>query len=413
MEMKVAVIGAGISGLAIAEMLKKDGAEVTVFERENRVGGLIKCRRINGCLFHQTGGHVFNTKYNEVADWFWAHFDKDNEFTKAARNSTIAIDNDFISYPIENHIYQLNADIQKDIIENLLELAGKQHESPNNFEEFLQQRFGQKLYDIYFKPYNHKIWRKDLSTVPLEWLEGKLPMPTVQELLFNNFNHIKEKTFVHSTFFYPKEGGSQFIADRLSQGTDIRLGTNIETLKKEGSQWDIKNEKFDKIIFCGNIKALPSMLESSILPAEYTENIEKLEGHGTTAVFCYIDKNEFSWIYQPSKEHESHRIICTGNFATSNNCDEMYTASIEFTDYISKEDIIENLAKIPYNPRYVDHHYEKYTYPIQNADTRKMISDLKTVLEEHGMYLLGRFAEWEYYNMDAAIHAAMQLKARL
>ena len=44
-----------------------------------------------------------------------------------------------------------------------------------------------------------------------------------------------------------------------------------------------------------------------------------LEYHGTTAVFCEIDKNPYSWIYQPSPNHKSHRIICTGNFSMLNN----------------------------------------------------------------------------------------------
>ncbi|MEJ7682717.1 MAG: hypothetical protein WKG06_33635 [Segetibacter sp.] len=34
------------------------------------------------------------------------------------------------------------------------------------------------LYQLYFGPYNSKIWNTDISKVPLEWLDGKLPMPT-------------------------------------------------------------------------------------------------------------------------------------------------------------------------------------------------------------------------------------------
>ena len=61
--MKVAVIGAGVSGLSIARMLNDANHETVVFEREGKPGGLVKCQKVNNCLFHQTGGHVFNTKY--------------------------------------------------------------------------------------------------------------------------------------------------------------------------------------------------------------------------------------------------------------------------------------------------------------------------------------------------------------
>lgn len=68
----------------------------------------------------------------------------------------------------------------------------------------MKHRFGNTLYDIYFQPYNEKVWRRDLTQVPLSWLEGKLPMPTVEEMIYNNINHIEEKQFVHSTFWYEK-----------------------------------------------------------------------------------------------------------------------------------------------------------------------------------------------------------------
>lgn len=88
--------------------------------------------------------------------------------------------------------------------------------------------------------------------------------------------------------------------------------------------------------------------------------------------------------------YEAHRIICTGNFADSNRTCNKMTATIEFTDYISKEDIMDNLKKVPYSPHYLTHHYEKFTYPIQQASTRNMITSLKEILETQGIYLLGR-----------------------
>ena len=53
----LAIIGAGISGLSAAHFLK-DKYDVTIFEKEDRPGGLIKFRRVNGNLFHTCGGHV-------------------------------------------------------------------------------------------------------------------------------------------------------------------------------------------------------------------------------------------------------------------------------------------------------------------------------------------------------------------
>lgn len=411
--MKIAIIGAGISGMTIAKLLSPKN-EIVVFEADSRPGGLIKCDNINGSLFHRTGGHVFNSKREDVLNWFWKQFDKDTEFTKALRNSTVYLNNELeIPYPIENHAYMLGDELLNKVILDLLNIYKKGNSEFTNFEEFLKGRFGETLYNLYFQPYNYKVWRRSLAGVPLSWLEGKLPMPSVQEIIYNNINHIEERTFVHSSFFYPQKGGSQFVADRLSQGLNIVYDTHIKSIERKDSGWIINDSIFDGVIYCGNIKQIPSLLNRSVDLSSYVEPIEKLEYHGTTAVFCEIDANEYSWIYLPSKEYESHRIICTGNFSSSNNAPGKMTASIEFTDFISKEEIKENLKRMPYSPLYLSHHYEKYTYPIQNKDTRCIIKSLKQKLEGQNFYLLGRFAEWEYYNMDVAIGAALDLFERV
>lgn len=408
--MRFAIIGAGMSGLAIANILKGHGIEAIIYEGDKRPGGMIKCDRVNGSLFHKTGGHVFNTKRQDVMNWFWQHFDKEKEFTKAIRHSSVVMDGmKNVPYPIENHMYYFPEDIQKSFINDLLNIASVGGGNPTNFDEFLRGRFGETLYKMYFQPYNYKVWRRDLTKVPLTWLAGKLPMPTVEEMIYNNFNHIEERQFVHSSFYYPKEGGSQFLANRLSEGLNIVYGQKIENIRKENCQWVIGAEKYDKVVFCGNIKQIPSILSGSIDLGGLINQIEDLESHGTTSVFCEIDRNEYSWMYMPSKEHEAHRIICTGNFSPTNNAPGKMTGTIEFTDYISKEDILDNLSRIPYSPKYLTHNYEKYTYPIQKENTREVIANVKNLLEPSGFYLLGRFAEWEYYNMDVAIGAALDL----
>lgn len=408
--MKYAVIGAGMSGLAIANILKDNGNEVVVFESDSRPGGMIKCDRINGNLFHRTGGHVFNTKRNDVMDWFWKHFDRDNEFIKTLRNSSVVMEGmDNVPYPIENHMYCFPENIQKSFIQDLLAIYRNKSKEPKNFEEFLRGRFGETLYQLYFQPYNYKVWRRDLTKVPLSWLAGKLPMPSVEEMIYNNMNHIEERAFVHSSFYYPKFGGSQFLANRLSEGLDIKYNSKVTKIHKIDNLWLVDDGVFDRVIFCGNIKLLPELVAGQIDLNYFVDEVNALESHGTTAVFCEIDKNPYSWMYMPSRCHESHRIICTGNFSPTNNAAGKMTATIEFTDYISKDSIVDNLSRIPYHPVYLSHHYEKYTYPIQKDNTRDLVKSIKAILEPNGLYLLGRFAEWEYYNMDVAIGAALDL----
>lgn len=275
---KIAIIGAGVSGMSAAHFLK-DRYNVTVFEKEKTPGGLIKCCRINGSLFHTCGGHVFNSKHSDVLDWFWTKFDRNKEFSKTDRNSAIFMEEgDEIPYPIENHVYLLNSDIQKRVIKDLVEIVRKEGDKAHNFEEFLKSRFGDTLYKIYFQPYNEKVWRRDLKQVPLSWLEGKLPMPTVEEMVYNNINHVKEKSFVHSTFWYENMNGSQYIADKLAEELHICYDTDIKNIKYAHNKWLIEEEYFDKVIFCGNIKDMVKIVEGFDI-REYEDEIVKLEYH--------------------------------------------------------------------------------------------------------------------------------------
>lgn len=414
---RIAIIGAGISGLCTAQILNNKYSLI-VFEKESTPGGLVRCEKINGSLFHTCGGHVFNSKRQDVLDWFWSYFERDNEYIKTDRNSVVFMEKGGrIPYPIENHVYLFDNETQKHFYEDLEEIdrvkgLDAKFTDYDNFGEFLRWRFGKTLYNLYFQPYNEKVWRRDLTTVPMSWMEGKLPMPTTQEMRDNNANKVEEKTFVHSTFWYEKKDGSQFIANKLAEGLNIKYNTDIDSLVYKKGKWIVCDQEYDKIVFCGNIKDMVKMIKGMNIES-FKSSVEALEYHGTTAVFCEIDKNPYSWIYLPSRRHESHRIICTGNFSPTNNDKAVpegrITATIEFTDKNSKKNILENLKHIPLNPEYITHKYNQYTYPIQDANTRELINDLKEVLAPTGFFFTGRFADWEYYNMDMAMGAAMDL----
>ena len=277
--MKYAVIGAGISGLSVAQMLQERGEQISVYEKEDKPGGLIKCRRVNGSLFHTCGGHVFNSKRQDVLDWFWSKFVREKEFDKADRNSVVFMaDGKAIPYPIENHVYLFDEEVQKQFYADLDEIdrikgVNASFMDYENFGDFLRWRFGKTLYNLYFQPYNEKVWRRSL------------PMPTTKEMRDNNANRVEEKSFVHSTFWYEKINGSQYIADKLAEGLDIHYGTNINCIQFVDGFWIVDGEKYDKVIFCGNIKDMIDMLEGVDLDM-YKQPIARLEYHGTTAVFC-------------------------------------------------------------------------------------------------------------------------------
>ncbi len=415
---KVAIIGAGISGVTLGRLLP-DQYDITVFESSLKPGGLVKCDRIEDNLFHRVGGHVFNSKNQKVLDWFWRFFDRDKEFISARRNAKIYFQGRMIGYPIEDYLYELEPTIVNRVIDDLLRLAqSKRPQTYQNFEEFLTGNFGKTLYDLYFGPYNRKIWHTDLSKVPLGWLEGKLPMPDYSQILLRNIIRQEESQMVHSTFHYARENGSQFIIDRLAQGLDIRCGVKVEKITRNGGHWLVNGDgSYDSVVYSGDVRNLSKLLTGEESTMSLLRNLENLPSNGTSNLFCECDTTDMSWLYLPDPEIAAHRIIYTGGFSPTNNRgikdQGRMTCVVEFSGTFTRDQMEVTASQLPGNMKALAHNHEPNSYVIQHHDTREQIAKVRDALEQVNFYLLGRFGEWEYYNMDKAIEAAMGIAKRI
>ena len=317
-----------------------------------------------------------------------------------------------LGYPIENHLYELGAEKIKRIIHELMILESSGYKAPfsyKNFEEFLVGNFGETLYQIYFKPYNQKIWRTDLTEISLEWLDGKLPMPDYREIIAKNITREGETEMVHSSFYYPSKGGSQFIADRLAENLDIRYGAWIAHIEVSENRVRIDGSIYHGMIYTGDVRSLHNLLNiSDDELMSSLGSVSSLRSNGTSNLFCETDDTDISWLYIPSPDTRAHRIIYTGNFSPSNNSPSgRKTCTVEFSGEVSREDMEKEIKGLPGNLRVLDMNYEANSYVIQTGGVREKIDLVRSKLRRRRIFPIGRFAEWEYYNMDTAIDSAM------
>lgn len=411
MKKNVYVFGTGISGLSIGKLLA-DKFNVKVCDKADKIGGLIKCSTENGVLFHRVGGHVFNSRNQKVLDWFWSFFDKENEFIAATRNAKILMNGKYVGYPIENYLFQLPENETNGIIDDILKLLKEKPKTSDNFYDFLLNSFGQSLFDLYFEPYNKKIWKRDLINIPLPWLDGKLPMPNLEDIVRNNILRKGEENMVHSTFFYPKNNGSQFIINRLAENQDINLNYKLESISYDNQELIINNTtKTDYVIYSGDVRTLNEVVKINDSELQSALNaVANLKANGTYNWLCETDNTDLSWLYLPENQFAAHRIIYTGNFSESNNAlDSRKTCVVEFSGHYEDEFMLEELSRLPGNLKPISHNYEPSSYIIHDFDTAEKIENLKTLLKKYNIYLIGRFAEWQYYNMDKCIERAFEI----
>ncbi len=269
------------------------------------------------------------------------------------------------------------------------------------------------MYDIYFGPYNAKLWNTDLKSIPLDWLDGKLPMPNISDILISNIRKKTEEKMVHSTFYYPVRDGSQFIINRLAEGLDIHLSYEITSIEYNNGILSVNkgDRSSDCLIYCGDVRKLHSIIHiADKALSNALEAVKDLRSNGTSNVLCETDDTDISWLYLPEKKFAAHRIIYTGNFSSTNNeGTKRKTCVVEFTGKKDKDDMLEEIKRLPGNLSALEFNFEPDSYIIHQNDTRQKIQTLQTQLAKYNIFLLGRFAEWEYYNMDKCIESAMEL----
>ena len=146
------VLGAGPAGLTAGYLLAKQGRPVLVLESESQVGGLAKTVERDGYRF-DLGGHRFFTKSDEV-ERLWHEILKD-EFLLRPRLSRIYWNGRFLEYPLRGTdvIRKLGPVELARVFGSYLVAAATPNGREDTFEEWVSNRFGKRLFDLFFCSY--------------------------------------------------------------------------------------------------------------------------------------------------------------------------------------------------------------------------------------------------------------------
>jgi protoporphyrinogen oxidase len=232
----VAVLGAGPAGLTAGYLLAKQGVPVIVFEAEDQVGGIAKTEVRDGFRF-DLGGHRFFTKNKEVDD-LW-HEVMREEFLKRPRMSRIYWNGKFLDYPLNG------TDVIKKLGPVEVVRAGlsylwavvKPKGREDNFEQWVSNRFGKRLFNLFFKSYTEKVWGVPTTEIRAEWaaqrIKGLSFFSAAKSAFFGNKGN-KIKSLI-SEFHYPRFGPGQMwetmTDDIIAAGGEVRMNTPVTRLE--------------------------------------------------------------------------------------------------------------------------------------------------------------------------------------
>src|SRR3989442_4180460 len=167
------VLGGGPAGLTAGYLLGQLDRDVVVLEAENQVGGLAKTVERDGYRF-DLGGHRFFTKATEVDD-LW-HEILGDEFLRRPRMSRIYWNNRYLDYPLRGAdvIKKLGAIELARCMASYLRAAAKRDKVDESLEDWRTNRFGKRLYELFFKTYNEKVWGVPPSEIRAEWAAQRI-----------------------------------------------------------------------------------------------------------------------------------------------------------------------------------------------------------------------------------------------
>lgn len=477
----IVIIGAGPAGLTAAyELLKKskDEYQVTIIEEEKQVGGISKTINYKGNRI-DIGGHRFFTKEKKI-EKIWTEilpvqkkliYDNqklpkeilnpekiDDVMLIRNRISRIFYENKFYDYPISINLKTIkNLGFGRTIYCGFSYLKYKIFKrKENNLEDFYINRFGKKLYSMFFCGYTQKVWGRRPCDISKEWGYQRVRGISISEVLKDyilkllRIKNKDKKISLIEQFYYPKYGPGQLyekMAEKIKEmGGKIITKSKVIKINQSKNKIEsivyLKNKKEytkkvdilissmpikDLVISINNIN--PSILNiASNLP--YRDFItvgilvEQLSLENTTKIKKLNNSIPDCWLYIQDDQVKLGRIQIFNNWSSYMVKKKEKTVWLGLEYFCLENDAFWNLSdqelksyaeeelnKIKIiNSKVLDSCVirVKKAYPAY-FDSYQEIDKVKTYLNSfNNLYCIGRNGQHRYNNMDHSMMTAVK-----
>ena len=428
----VVIIGAGPAGLAAAHSISKAGLKPQVFEAAPHVGGMARSFE----LFEQRvdcGPHRFFTKQPEVSAFFDELIGQD--YVEVQRLTRIYYDGKFYDYPLKASSVWSNLapDQIGSILYSYLLKKLSPIKNPQNLEDWISNKFGNELYQLFFKNYSEKLWGIPCSQIDADWAAQRIKSLSLFEAVKNNVrgNRGKHHSFVDK-FRYPVNGTgmlyerAQSIIEQLGGKINLRQavkrlvfsGKKVSGIELADGSEILADHVISTMPLTLLLKGLPS------LPEEVAHASDKLYFRHTILVYLEIDSTDLfedNWLYIHSPEVRHGRVTNFRNWSpglyqdksTSILCVEFWAFDKdpiwhEKDEYLQKlaEKELRQIELIPENIRVLQSKVVRVPrcYPVYEIGYQEHIQKISDYLQQfQNLQLIGRYGSYKYNNQDHSI----------
>ncbi len=371
------VVGAGIAGAVAARKLAEEkNKKVLILERRNHIGG--NCYDVKddyGILIHEYGPHIFHTGMQEVQEYL----SRFTEWYAFGHEVVAKVGDQLIPVPFNlNTLHMVYEKEKADRLEQKLkETYGEGSRVPimklRENEDPDIQEIAQYVYENVFLRYTMKQWGQTPEEISPE-VTGRVPV------LISYDNRYFQDTYQG----VPLHGFTPMFEKMLDhENIEVRLETDCkEVLSFKGDQIFFEGTEFDgDVIYTG---AIDELFECRFGRLPY----RSLDFH-----FEHYDQDSY----------QGHSVV---NYTVS----EEYTRITEFKYLTGQKDTEGTTIVKEYPFAYSGAKGEIPYYAILNEENQNLYEKYKDLTK--GMkkfHLLGRLAEYKYYNIDAMTKKAFEL----
>jgi len=354
------IIGAGPAGLTAAYELSKLGCRSTILEADRQVGGLSRTVNYRNFRF-DIGGHRFFSKVPVVHE-YWNEI-LGGDFLSRSRHSRIHYKNRFFDYPLKagNALKGLGLVEALRVLSSYTTAKLFPSAEESNFEQWVANRFGYRLYEIFFKAYTEKVWGMPCSDISADWAVQRIRSLTLSHALLNALLGRGQTaqdgivTSLINTFHYPRLGPGMMwerCAQLLSNhGIATLCGFKVEKIHHRHNRVEhvtARTDSGDCLEFNGSdgISTMPlNKLVQSLdppLPADVIDAARRLVYRDYLTVVLIVKREHVfpdQWIYIHTPDVKVARIQNYKNWSSEMVPDQSRT-SLGLEYFLSTSDPI-------------------------------------------------------------------------